>query len=150
MFLGCVIGIRPLGPHWWGEGEMKFYMDGDTDWPTICGTGTEDYFCAAWGMGKYINDYHGCPLYTEPDDFFPHRLISMYRFHEKDPVYFRKSMRAEIQQIGWHKGLFERSDDWCSTAYWYQLKPVRQMPPLPDREARTANLIPPPKSQPAK
>lgn len=150
MFLGCVIGIRPLGPHWWGEGEMKFYMDGDQDWPTICGTGTEDYFCAAWGMGKYINDHHGCPLYTEPDDFFPHRLISMYRFHQKDPVYFRRSFKATIQQIGWNKGLFERSDDWCSTAYWYQLHPVRQMPPLPDCEARTANLIPPPGTQPAK
>jgi len=57
MFIGCVIGIRPLGPYWWGEGEMKFYMDGDTDYPTICGTGTEDYFNAAWGMGEYVTPY---------------------------------------------------------------------------------------------
>jgi hypothetical protein len=146
-----VIGIRPLAGHWWGEGEMKFYMDGDTKWPTICGTGTEDYFCAAWGMGKYITDYHGCPLYTEPDEMFPYRLISMYRFHEKDAVYFRESFKATIQQIGWgKKGLFERSDDWCSTAYWYQLRPVQQMPAFPDRAARSANLIPPSKTQPAK
>lgn len=150
-FLGCVIGVRPLSGHWWGEGEMKFYMDGDTDFPTICGTGSEDYFCAAWGMGLYQTPYHGCPLYTDPDVTYPHRLISMYRFHEKDPVYFQKSFKATMQQIGWHNGLFERSDDWSSVAFWYQLKPSTRMPPFPDREARTANIVPPrkPETKPA-
>jgi len=143
-FIGCVIGVRALGPHWWGEGEMKFYMDGDTDYPTICGTGTEDYFEAAWGMGEYQTPYAGCPM-CFTNDFFKNELVSLYRFHEKDPVYFRKSLKATMQQIGWHKELFERSDDWCSVAYWYQLKPVKQMPPLPDRAARTADIIEPPK-----
>lgn len=143
-FLGCVIGVRALGPHWWGEGEMKFYMDGDTDFPTICGTGTEDYFEAAWGMEEYQTPYAGCPMQLT-NEFFKYPLVSLYRFHEKDPVYFRKSFKAVMQQIGYHKGLFERSDDWCSVAYWYQLKPVAQMPPLPDRAARLADLIEPPK-----
>lgn len=147
-FVGCVIGIRPLGPDWWGEGEMKFYMDGDTDYPTICGTGTEDYFGAAWGMGRYVTDYHGCPLFLTGDEAkepFAHGLISMYRFHKPDPVYFRTSFRATMQQMGWHpdRGLFERSDDWSSVAYWYQLRPVKSMPPLPDRAARTAGLVAP-------
>ncbi len=142
-FLGCVLGVRALGPNWWGEGEMKFYIDDDTEYPTICGTGTEDYFGAAWGMGLYQTPYHGCTLLLK-NDFFKHDLVSMYRFHEKDPVYFRRNLKATIQQIGWNKGLFERSDDWCSVAYWYQMKPVKQMPPLPDRAARIADIIEPP------
>ncbi len=144
LFLGCVIGVRSLAPHWWGEGEMKFYMDGDADYPTICGTGTEDYFGAAWGMEEFQTPWHGCPIMVKNEQF-TEPLVSMYRFHEKDPVYFRKSLRAEIQQIGWGGKLFERTDDWCSLAYWYQLKPVRTMPPFPDRAARTADVLPPPK-----
>jgi len=148
MLVGCVIGVRPMVDKWWGEGEMKFYMDGDTDYPTICGTGTEDYFGGAWGMGLYQTPYHGCTLNRFKKKFFKHGLVSMYRWHVKDPVYFRKSLKATIQQIG-HGGkgvgLFERSDDWCSVAYWYQLKPVKQQPTFPDRAARIADIIPPAK-----
>ena len=68
----------------------------------------------------------------------------MYRWHGPDPVYFKKSFKATIQQIGWRKeGLFERSDDWCSAAFWYQLKPISKMPPFPDRAARTADILEP-------
>lgn len=141
MFIGCVIGIRALDTHWWGEGEMKFYMDGDTAYPTICGTGTEDYFGAAWGMEAYQTPYQGCPLFYGKSDLFPHGLFSLYRWHVKDPVYFKKSFKAVMQQIGYNNGLFERSDDWCSTAYWYQFAPATQMPPLPDRAARTADMV---------
>jgi hypothetical protein len=143
-FLGCVIGVRSLGPHWWGEGEMKFYMDGDTDYPTICGTGTEDYFCAAWGMDLYQTPYHGCTL-NLTNEHFKHPLVSMYRWHDKDPVYFRKEFKATMQQIGYHQGLFERSDDWSSAAFWYQAKPTTHRAPFPDRAARTADIVEPPK-----
>jgi len=147
MFFGCVIGVRSLNPSWWGEGEMKFYMDGDTDYPTICGTGTEDYFLAAYGMYEFQMPYHGCTLKLQ-NDFFKEPLISMYRWHGPDPVYFKKSLKATIQQIGWcKKGLFERSDDWCSTAFWYQLKPISKWPPLPDRAARIADIIEPAKPE---
>jgi len=148
MYVGTVIGVRGLSPNWWGEGEMKFYMDGDKEFPTICGTGSEDYFLAAYGMYEFQTPYHGCTMDLK-NDFFPHRLVSMYRWHGPDPIYFHKSLKATIQQIGWRKeGLFERSDDWCSTAFWYQLKPISKMPPLPDREARIANIIDP--SEPKK
>lgn len=142
LYVGTVIGVRPLGPHWWGEGEVKMYMDGDTDYPTICGTGTEDYFCAAWGMGLYQTPYHGCTLHLI-NDTFKEPLVSMYRWHVLDPVRFRKSLKVTIQQIGWHNGLFERSDDWSSTAFWYQAEPHNAFPPLPDCAARIADLVEP-------
>ncbi|MHC4443970.1 MAG: glycoside hydrolase family 172 protein [Planctomycetota bacterium] len=146
-FAGCVIGVRAMGGGWWGEGEMKFYMDGDTDYPTICGTGSEDYFCNAWGMNLYQTPYHGCTL-NHKDEQFKYPLVSMYRWHVADPVYFRKSFKATMQQIGWGKGgLYERSDDWSSVAYWYQPKPVKQMPPFPDRVARSADIMPLPKKK---
>lgn len=152
-FAGCVIGIRPLKPFWWGEGEMKFYIDGDTDFPTICGTGTEDYFGCAWGMNLYQTPYLGCTLLQPPDQSKNLKeLVSMYRFHVLDPVYFKHSLKATIQQIGWgESGLEERDgDDWCSVAYWYQREPVKQMPPLPDREQRTAGIIDEKKEKKAK
>jgi hypothetical protein len=143
LYVGTVIGVRALGPNWWGEGEMKFYIDGDRDFPTICGTGSEDYFLAAYGMYEFQAPYHGCTLNLK-NDFFKHPLVSMYRWHGPDPIHFEKALKATIQQIGWRKeGLFERSDDWCSTAFWYQARPITTMPPLPDRQARTADLLEP-------
>lgn len=142
-FAGCVIGVRTLGEHWWGEGEMKFYIDGDSDFPTICGTGTEDYFGNAWGMDLYQTSYIGCTLLERlPENAEGLELISMYRFHVKDPIYFKESLKATIQQIGWFPdGLGERSDDWSSVAYWYQLKPAKQRPALTDKTERTAGIL---------
>ncbi len=143
MYMGTVIGVRALSGDWWGEGEMKFYLDGDTEFPTICGTGAEDYFLAAYGMYEFQTPYHGCTL-NLTDDFFKHPLVSMYRWHGPDPIYFNQSLKATIQQIGYRPGaLFERSDDWCSTAFWYQIKPISKVPPFPDREARTAGILDP-------
>jgi hypothetical protein len=150
MYFGTVIGVRALGPDWWGEGEMKFYIDGDKQYPTICGTGSEDYFLAAYGMYEFQTPYHGCTMNLK-NDFFKEVIVSMYRWHAPDPIYFNKSIKATIQQIGWSKnGLFERSDDWCSTAFWYQQKPIAQMPPFPDRAARTADIIEPAKEDKGK
>ncbi len=147
MYVGTVVGVRSLSPHWWGEGEMKFFIDGDKEFPTVCGTGSEDYFLAAYGMYEFQAPYHGCTVDLK-NEFFEHRLVSMYRWHGPDPVYFQKTFKATIQQIGYKTGgLFERSDDWCSTAFWYQIQPISKMPPLPDREARTADIIEPPKSE---
>lgn len=143
-FVGCVIGIRPLEPHWWGEGEMKFYFDGDTNYPTICGTGTEDYFCNAWGMDLFQTDYVGCTLMEAPgENNGGHEVISMYRQHVLDPVYFQREFKATIQQMGWFpQGLDERSgDDWCSVAYWYQMRPNGALPPLPDRKGRSEGIV---------
>ncbi len=149
MYVGTVIGIRPLEGNWWGEGEIKFYMDGDTEFPTICGTGTEDYLCTGYGMGLYQTPYHGCPLYHYHNSAeYPHGLIGMYRWHVLDPIRYRRSLKVTIQQIGWKgKGLCERADDWCSVAYWYQQEPHNPFPELPDRAARSADITKVPKKK---
>ncbi|MBN2326902.1 MAG: DUF2961 domain-containing protein [Candidatus Omnitrophica bacterium] len=140
VYIGTMIGVRTLGPHWWGEGEMKFYIDNDDEYPTICGTGTEDYFCSAWGLGVYQHLYHGCTLLEDTDDNT--RYASLYRWHVTDPIRFKKLHKLTIQQIGWNNGLYERSDDWCSVAFWYQKGINQNKPPLPDRAARSADLTP--------
>jgi hypothetical protein len=164
-FLGCVIGIRTLDRYWWGEGEAKFYIDGDSDFPTICGTGSEDYACSAWGIGQHYTRYHGCPLYVHGPDDDLDALISYYRWHVLDPIYFRRDIRVTMQQMGGSRvvdilprvesgeievpfpigegaafTLFERVDDYSSTAFWYQTLPTRPFPTLPDRAVRSAHL----------
>lgn len=141
-FLGCVVGVRALFENWWGEGELKVYLDGDKVLPTICGTGTEDYALSAWCVGQHANPYQGCPLYRQD-------LISFYRWHVLDPVYFQDSIRVTMQQIGWGKpGLFERCDDWSAAAFWYQTNPGKLPGRLPDREQRLAALLEPREGEP--
>ena len=162
VWLGAVIGVRTrFRDAWWGEGEVKFYIDGDTTLPTICGTGSEDYMGSAWGLETVYTPFQGAPLVDNE-----HGLYSLYRFHGRDPVYFQSDLRVTVQQIGhgetekarafygadfqrWHPGgappetdcsYFERSDDWCSVAYWYQLPQAEKFPPLPGRAARSADL----------
>ena len=162
-FLGANIGIvdRFYGKEvWWGEGEVKMYIDGDTDYPTICGTGSEDYGGTAWGMGQFYARYFGAPLIKD-------EYVSFYRFHVLDPIYFSENIKVTIQQIGndgspdkadpngplgefvakgWYKkvhsggGQFERVDDVCSTAYWYQTLPTTPFPVFPDRSLRSKGL----------
>lgn len=164
-FLGCNVGIVDHVEHpmiWFGEGEIKMYVDGDTDYPTICGTGTEDYVGTGWGMGEYAYRSFGAPVRTW-------KYIAFYRWHEVDPVYFHSDLRVTVQQIGndgsvdpapedgplgdWIRagryrkiaigdGCFEREDDVCSTAYWYQTLPTVPFPPLPDRALRSLDLPP--------
>ncbi len=142
MFLGCVLGVRALGPEWWGEGEFKFFIDDDEAHATICGTGTEDYFGGAWGMAPYQTPWHGCP-FCIVDGQFPDPLVSLYRFHGPDPVYFARRLRVTVQQIGYRDpgGLFERSDDWSALALWYQRRPSARPGSLPDRSARSAGIL---------
>lgn len=97
-FLGSNIGVMPnpdYGDLWWGEGEVKFYLDGDDQWPTLVSTGTEDYIGTAWGQGKYSHRYQGSPVADEERD-----LWAFYRYHIPDPVYFHHDLKVTIQQIG--------------------------------------------------
>lgn len=98
-FLGCNLGAiadtEKYGRSWWGEGEVKVYMDGDTDFPTLSGTGTEDYIATGWGQGQYSHMWHGCPVADSAQ-----MQYSFYRLHGPDPVYFHKECRVTIQQIG--------------------------------------------------
>jgi hypothetical protein len=106
-FVGCSVGVRVIDDgDWYGEGEVKVYRDGDTDLPTICGTGLEDYVGTAWGMGQHHAPYAGAPLLcsphgetaagmgTQPD------FVSFYRWHLPDPIMFEHELRVTIQQIG--------------------------------------------------
>jgi len=92
-FLGCNLGIRTNEAYsrfWWGEGEVKVYLDGDTDFPTLCGTGTEDYIGSAWGQGHFVNMYQGNQYVkddVEVDDTTLADAYGYYRFHIPDPIY---------------------------------------------------------------
>jgi len=133
-FIGAIIGIRAFESRWWGEGELKVFMDGDTEFPTICGTGSEDYVCLSYGMQQTPFMYHGCSLNEAG-------FVSMYRWHLPDPVYWKKECRITIQQIGWSReGLYERQDDWCSATFWYESVPSTRLPELPGLDERIANL----------
>lgn len=133
-FIGSVIGIRNLHPGtWWGEGEVKVYFDGDQQFPTICGTGSEDYVGLAWGIQQTPFHYNGCSLNQK--DF-----VSMYRWHLPDPIVWRKECRITIQQIAWRGGLAETEDDWSCATFWYEPVPSPRLPTLPDVKARTADI----------
>jgi len=139
-FVGSVIGIHPLSGNWWGEGEVKVYLDGDTDFPTICGTGSEDYVGLSWGIQQTPFMYNGCSLNKDG-------YVCMYRWHLPDPIYWKKDCRVTIQQIGWRQGLYERQDDWSCATLWYEPIPSEKLPPMPGVEQRTADVIPTPKKE---
>ena len=136
-------GVNSNG--WWGEGEIKFYIDGDKDYPTICGTGTEDYFCGAYcfecGDGKYIEyttPYAGMPQVIRADGsmFNSMERFSLYRWHITDPIYFHKDLKVTIQDLGWdNDGNFRAlTDDISSVAFWYQDSICKNFPKLPSAD----------------
>jgi len=133
-FMGTVIGIRNTHPgQWWGEGEIKIYMDGDTDFPTICGTGSEDYVGLSYGMQQTPYLYNGCSLNEK-------NFVSMYRWHLPDPISWRKECRITIQQIAWKDGLAETQDDWSCATFWYEPVPSAALPEMLEAPARTADI----------
>ena len=135
-YIGAVLGIGYDDKRWWGEGEIKIYMDGDTDFPTICGTGSEDYVCLSYGMQQTPFLYNGCSLNDTEGKF-----VSMYRWHLPDPIYWKEECRITIQQIGWsNEGLYERQDDWSTATFWYEPVPSTQLPEMPNLKARIADL----------
>jgi hypothetical protein len=140
-------GVNNAG--WWGEGEIKFYLDGDEDWPTICGTGTEDYFGGAWCFefppgryGTYSTPFLGLPQVITPDGLYrSQQRFGMYRWHVLDPIRFKRDLRVTIQALGWRAAqegkprYLPLQDDIASTAFWYQAEPHAPFPALgdPDR-----------------
>ncbi len=132
-FIGSVIGVRNLHDRWWGEGEVKVYFDGDKEFPTICGTGSEDYVGLAWGIQQTPFFYNGCSLNQN-------NFVSMYRWHLPDPIAWRRNCRITIQQIAWQNGLVETEDDWSCATFWYEPVPSAALPKLPDAEVRTADI----------
>lgn len=127
---------------WFGEGEVKFYMDGDTDFPTICGTGTEDYFLGSYGFPEsYSTAYSGTVL-PASDGAEPPTHWSLYRWHIADPIEFGSSLRVTIQALGWGKdGKYAKmDDDIASVAFWYQAEPHAAFPALPPAAERLRDV----------
>jgi hypothetical protein len=144
-FVGTYVAWGVNNNGWWGEGELKFYLDGEDD-PTICGTGTEDYFCGAWCFhvdSKYqpfTTPYAGMPLVIQPDGTSANTSqtrFSLYRWHVTDPIRFQSGLRVTMQALGWRSGMryLPLQDDIASVAYWYQTLPTAEFPALPHRDA---------------
>ncbi len=137
-YVGTFLAWSQLSDGWWGEGEVKFFMDGDQDHPTICGTGTEDYVGGAWGFGgqTYSSAFMGYPLLHEEPGQVPKH--SLYRWHIPDPIRFKESLRVTVQTLGWwpDRTFQPLSDDVASVAYWYQTEPHTTFPDLPSLEHR--------------
>ncbi len=132
-YVGTFLAWTQFSNGWWGEGEVKFYIDGDKDYPTICGTGTEDYFGGAWCFGDetYSTPFLGYPLYRkEPGEVPRHGL---YRWHIMDPIRFQRDLKVTIQALGWwpDKTFQPLTDDIASVGYWYQSEPHAPFPDLP-------------------
>ena len=138
-YVGTVLGWNQFSNGWWGEGEIKFFMDSDGEFPTICGTGTEDYFGGAWGFDgtDYSAPYLGF-LQVRGKSQQTGTRMTMYRFHVLDPVFFSSDLRVTMQAIGWRsKGRFlPLLDDIASVVYWYQTLPTAPFPELPDQNGR--------------
>ncbi len=145
-FVGMYLAWGQNNNLWWGEGEVKFYLDGD-EHPTICSTGLEDYFCGSYnfdpspkhdrGYVTYTTPYAGFHQVIRPDtDYRTQMRLGMYRFHIMDPIRFESDLSITIQALGWgYNGRWlPLQDDVASVAFWYQTLPQAPFPPLPDRE----------------
>ena len=176
-YLGVNVGVigdsAAYFSSWWGEGECKVYLDGDEQYPTLAGTGTEDYIGTAWGQGQYAHLYQGCHLADEKNWQY-----AFYRYHVPDPIFFHRDIRVTMQQIGcWGPkeiklfvesgrqlivngpglvpvdmngalaangyGLYERQDDWSSCCYFYLDRPESGLPPLAGVSERIKGLLAP-------
>jgi hypothetical protein len=128
---------------WWGEGEVKFYIDDDDEFPTICGTGTEDYFCGSYNFdvnGRYTEfttPYSGMHQVIRPDGLYRSQTrFGLYRWHIMDPVRFDTRLKVTCQALGWRsEGRYlPLQDDISSVAYWYQTLPFEKFPDLPSKD----------------
>lgn len=148
LYVGTYLALTALESRWWGEGEVKMYIDGDGEYPTWCSTGTEDYFGGAWSFGgkdeagrtveeTYNGAFMGYPFHSRQlvgrqSDFWDTDTPvtrGLYRWHIPDPICFREDLRVTIQQMGSEEqGCFERQDDVASVAYWYQTEPHEPFP----------------------
>ena len=144
-YVGTVLcwGVNNCG--WWGEGEIKFYMDGDGEFPTICGTGTEDYFCGSYNFENrethqyqpFTTPYAGLHQVIRPDGVYrSQQRFGLYRWHIMDPIRFEQDLKVTIQALGWREGgrYLPLQDDIASVAFWYQTLPTAPFPALPSKD----------------
>jgi hypothetical protein len=144
-YVGTYMAWGTHTSRWWGEGEIKFYLDGDKEFPTIAGTGTEDYFCGSYNFEnkekkqyqEFTTPYTGLAQVLRPDGLYEaQQRFGLYRWHIQDPVRFRSDLRVTIQALGWRDDgrYLPLQDDIASVAYWYQAEPHAKFPKFPSRD----------------
>jgi len=143
-YVGTYIAWGVNNAGWWGEGEIKFYLDGDAEYPTICGTGTEDYFGGAWnfdvpgqGYTTFTTPYLGLCQVLRPDGLYrSQQRFGLYRWHMADPIHFHQDIRVTIQALGWRadRRYLPLQDDIASTVFWYQKETSSAKPPSPQAD----------------
>ena len=141
-YVGTYMTWGSNSPGWWGEGEIKFFLDGDKEFPTICGTGTEDYFCGSYGFVKpgtkeyqeFNTPYAGMPQVIKSEK---QPRFGLYRWHIMDPVRFEKDLKVTMQALGWQSGgrYLPLRDDLSSVAFWYQTEPHAPFSKLPEKDS---------------
>jgi len=141
-YVGTYMTWGSNSPGWWGEGEIKFFLDGDKEFPTICGTGTEDYFCGSYGFVKpgtkeyqeFNTPYAGMPQVIKSEK---QPRFGLYRWHIMDPVRFEKDLKVTMQALGWQSGgrYLPLQDDLSSVAFWYQTEPHAPFSKLPEKDS---------------
>lgn len=149
-YVGTYLAWQVNNRGWWGEGEVKFYMDGDKDYPTIAGTGTEDYFLGSYNFENkktreyeaYSTAYAGLHQIIRPDGLYEsQQRFGMYRWHIMDPIRFEKELKVTVQDLGWmsdHRYLPQKSDV-AAVTYWYQIEPHNPFPTLPSKNELEVN-----------
>lgn len=139
-FVGVYLAWGLHNNGWWGEGEMKFFIDGDQKYPTICTTGLEDYFCGSYNFDRdgkfteFCTPYAGLPQVIRPDGTYnSQERFGLYRWHIMDPVRFDKDFKATIQDLGWRfdGSYLAQHSDISATTFWYQSEPHGKFPVFP-------------------
>ena len=156
-YVGTYLAYGAHNNGWWGEGEIKFFMDGDTKFPTICGTGTEDYFCGSYDFDtnkknsagvevreytEFCSPYTGLPQVIRGDGHYnSQQRFGLYRWHITDPIRFDKNLKVTLQDLGWHHDgrYMPLQDDIATVAYWYQTEPHAPFPKLPGKDELEVN-----------
>jgi hypothetical protein len=141
-YVGTYVAWNVNNNGWWGEGEIKFFMDGDTEFPTINGTGAEDYFCGSYNFEnqktkqyqEFSTAYAGLHQVIRPNGLYQsQQSFGLYRWHILDPIRFEKDLKITIQDLGWrHNGkYYAQQSDISSVVFWYQREPHAAFPKLP-------------------
>jgi len=156
-YVGTYLAYGSNKNGWWGEGEIKFFMDGDTKFPTIAGTGTEDYFNGAYDFDsqhkkadgsetsqytEFSGPYTGLPQVLRGDGHYDiAQRFGLYRWHIADPVRFEKDLKVTLQDLGWHHDgrYMPLQDDLATVAFWYQSEPHGVFPVFPSKDVLEVN-----------
>jgi hypothetical protein len=149
-YVGTYLAYGVHNNGWWGEGEIKFFLDGDSKYPTICGTGTEDYFCGSYNFEnqethryqEFSTPYTGLAQVLRPDGLYQsQQRFGLYRWHIMDPIRFEKDLKVTIQALGWRADgrYLPLQDDISSVGFWYQAEPHAAFPKLPTKDQLEVN-----------